>query len=104
MRGRLEDGRVSIALAGSSLATNGSAALVMAGPAQYLVCRSSDRAFSVLTAVCTREGCTHSGFRSGSAGCSCQPSASRALASFAWQFDDGVLSWSVKPAAERGPA
>ena len=105
--GSLGAGRVSVTLAGSPLAANGSAALVQAGSGQYLVYRSGDQAFSVLTAICTHEGCTVSGFQSATFVCPCHGStvstggtvtkgpASRALASFAWQLNDGVLSWGV---------
>jgi cytochrome b6-f complex iron-sulfur subunit len=105
--GTLSGGRVSVTLSGSPLSSNGSAALVQAGSGQYLVYRSGDQAFSVLTAICTHEGCTVSGFQSSSFVCPGHGStystsgsvnrgpASRALASFAWQVSDGVLSWGV---------
>ena len=101
------NGTVSGGLAGSPLATNSTGALVQAGSGQYLVYRSGDQAFSVLTAICTHEGCTVSGFQNTSFVCPCHGStvstggtvvrgpATRALASFAWQLNDGVLSWAV---------
>ena len=107
VNGTLSGGRVSVTLAGSPLATNGSAALVQGGSGQYLVYRSGDQAFSVLTAVCTHEACTVSGFQNTSFVCPCHGStyntggsvvrgpAARALASFSWQLNDGVLSWMV---------
>jgi Rieske Fe-S protein len=105
--GTLSGGRVSVTLAGSPLATNGSAALVRAGASAYLVFRSGDQAFSVLSAVCTHEGCTVSGFQNSTFVCPCHGStfstngsvtrgpASRPLPSFQAQVADGVLSWSV---------
>jgi cytochrome b6-f complex iron-sulfur subunit len=107
MNGTVSGGRVSVTLAGSPLATNSTGALVTAGSGQYLVYRSGDQAFSVLTAICTHEGCTVSGFQSTSFVCPCHGStfstggtvvqgpATRALASFAWQLNDGVLSWAA---------
>ena len=65
---------MSVTLAGSPLATNSSAALVQAGSGQYLVYRSGDQAFSVLTAICTNEGCTVSGFQNTSFVCPCHGS------------------------------
>jgi Rieske Fe-S protein len=107
VNGTVSGGRVSVTLAGSPLATNSSAALVQGGSAQYLVYRSGDQAFSVLTAICTHEGCTVSGFQNTNFVCPCHGStystggavtkgpATRALASFNWQLNDGVLSWAV---------
>ena len=107
VNGTLSGGRVSVTLAGTPLGTNGSAALVQVGSAQYLVYRSGDQAFSVLTAICTHEGCTVSGFQNTTLVCPCHGStystggtvtkgpATRALASFPWQVNDGVLSWAV---------
>jgi len=105
--GTASGGRVSVTLAGTPLATNGSAALIQAGSQQYLVYRSGDQAFSVLTAICTHEGCTVSGFQNTTFVCPCHGStystggtvtkgpATRALASFSWQVNDGILSWAV---------
>jgi len=105
--GTVSGGRVSVTLAGTPLATNGSAALIQSGSQQYLVYRSGDQAFSVLTAICTHEACTVSGFQNTSFVCPCHGStystggtvtrgpATRALASFSWQVNDGVLSWAV---------
>ena len=105
--GSVSGGRVSVTLAGSPLATNGSAALVQAGSSSYLVYRTGDQNFSVLTSTCTHEGCTVSGFQSPNFVCPCHGStygtngavtrgpATRALASFPSQVNDGVLSWAV---------
>lgn len=107
VNGTLSGGRVSVTLAGSPLATNGSAALVQGGSGQYLVYRSGDQAFSVLTAICTHEGCAVSGFQNTTFVCPCHGStystggtvtrgpATRSLASFNWQLNEGVLSWPV---------
>ncbi len=105
--GTLSGGRLAVTLAGTPLASNGSAALVQAASGQYLVYRSGDQAFSVLTAICTHEGCTVSGFQNINFVCPCHGStystggtvtkgpATRGLASFSWQVNDGVLSWAV---------
>jgi len=105
--GSVSGGRVSVTLAGTPLATNGAAALVQAGSSSYLVYRTGDQAFSVLTAICTHEGCTVSGFQSPNFVCPCHGSnystsgavtrgpATRALSSFPSQVADGILSWAV---------
>jgi Rieske Fe-S protein len=105
--GTLSGNRVSVTLAGTPLATNGSAALVTASSRDYLVYRTGDQAFSVLTAICTHEGCTVAGFENSTFVCPCHNSAysttgtvtrgpaTRALAQFQWSVADGVLSWAV---------
>ena len=107
VNGTLSGSRVSVTLAGTPLASNGSAALVTAGARNYLVYRTGDQAFSGLTGVCTHEGCTVSAFENSTFVCPCHNSAfsttgtvtrgpaSRALAQFQWTVADGILSWAV---------
>ena len=68
---------VSVSTSGS-LANPGSAALVQATvgaqPSQFLVFRDSTTAFTVLTAVCTHEGCTVDSFNGQLYTCPCHGS------------------------------
>lgn len=105
--GTLSGGRVSVTVAGTPLATTGSAALVQAGGNRYLAYRSGDQTFSVVSATCTHEACTVSGYQNATYECPCHGAqyntdgavtrgpASRPLTRYTSQFADGVLSWSV---------
>ena len=98
-------GAVSLTVdAGSPLASVGNAALVQAGNQSFLVARTGQSSFNVMTAVCTHEGCTITGFSSGRFVCPCHGSqfntsgqvqegpANRALRTFTAQFTNNVLT------------
>ena len=101
---------VSVSVAGS-LATPGSAALVQATvgsqPNVFLVFRDSATAFTVLTAVCTHEGCTVDSFNGQLYTCPCHGSkyttaggvangpANRNLATFASSLTGTTLTFNV---------
>ena len=103
--GTLTNGGVIIQVGvDSPLATPGGAAQVQAGNATYLVARTGEESFTAVTAVCTHEGCTVSGFSDGIYVCPCHGSryntsgtvvngpAPRPLRQFATTFTDGVLT------------
>ena len=90
--------------ASSPLATVGGAALVQSGAGNFLVSRTAQDTFAALTAVCTHEACTVSGFQSSRYVCPCHGSqystsgavlqgpATRALQQFATRFANNVLT------------
>jgi Rieske Fe-S protein len=93
--------------ANSPLNTVGNAALVQASGRQFLVARTAQDAFVALTATCTHEACTVTGFSGGNYVCPCHGSryntagvvlsgpAPRNLTQFASAFANGVLTVSV---------
>lgn len=99
---------VSVAIAaGSALTSVGSAATVQTSLGTFLLARTGQDTFTALTAVCTHEGCTVSGFASSQFVCPCHGSqystsgavvvgpATRSLQSFATQFANGVLTFTA---------
>jgi cytochrome b6-f complex iron-sulfur subunit len=99
---------VSVPIDSSSpLATVGSAAITQTSLGQFLVARTGQDSFTALTATCTHEGCTVSGFASSRFVCLCHGSqfttsgtvaqgpATRSLQSYATQFASTVLTFSV---------
>ena len=58
----------------SPLATVGGAALVQSTSGMFLVARTAQNAFTALTAICTHEGCTVSGFENQTYVCPCHGS------------------------------
>jgi Rieske Fe-S protein len=92
--------------ASSPLASVGSAALVQASTGNFLVSRSAQDAFAALSAFCTHEGCTVSGFQSPTYVCPCHGSkfnlsggvvqgpAIAPLRAFTARFSNNVLSIS----------
>jgi len=91
----------------SALANIGSAALVQVSNAAYLVAHTAQNTFTALTAVCTHEGCTITGFDSPKYVCPCHGSqysttgavlngpATQSLRQFPTQFVNNVLTFST---------
>ena len=98
---------ITVNVAGTALATVGSAALVQAGSDNFLVTQTGQGSFSAFTAICTHEQCTVTGFQSGVFVCPCHGSqyntngqvqqgpATRALQRFNTQFTNNVLTITV---------
>lgn len=93
--------------AASPLANVGSAALVQTGSGNFLVSRTAQDTFTALTAVCTHEACTITGFQSPTFVCPCHGSefttsgtvargpASAPLRQFTTRFTGTVLTITV---------
>ena len=92
-------------VSGTALGTVGASALVQAGAnSNFLVTRTSDTAFTAVTAVCTHEQCIVTGIQSGTFVCPCHGSqysttgavrqgpATRSLQAFTAQFTNNVLT------------
>ncbi len=91
----------------SPLGSVGGAALVQTSSGNFLVARTSQDGFTALTAICTHQVCTITGFSGQEFVCPCHGSrfgtsgavlngpAPRALRSFATQFTNGVLTISI---------
>lgn len=105
VNGTAGGGLVNVTIdAGSPLATVGGAALVQSSAGNFLVSRPAQDAFVALTAVCTHEQCTVSGFQSARYVCPCHGSqysttgavlqgpATRALQQFGTRFANNVLT------------
>ena|SRR5436190_5073511 len=96
-------GGVSVTVAGSPLASVGSAALVQSSSGVFLVARTGQDTFSALTSTCTHQTCTIIGFTGDAFVCPCHGSrfsttgavqngpANRPLRSFATRFDGTTL-------------
>lgn len=90
--------------ASSPLAAAGSAALVQSPAGSFLVSRGSGSDFTALTAICTHEQCTVTGFQNSRYVCPCHGSqystsgavlqgpAARALQQFQTTFANNVLT------------
>jgi Rieske Fe-S protein len=90
-----------------SLSASGTAALANTSIGSFLIARTGDSSFTVLTATCTHEACTVSGFESSQYVCPCHGSrfttsgavamgpASRSLTSFASTFANGTLAFTA---------
>lgn len=75
MNGTVAGGFVTVPVDGTSpLASVGSAALVRSTSADILVAHTGADAFSALTATCTHEACTITGYRSPTYVCPCHGS------------------------------
>ncbi len=91
----------------SVLATVGAAAIAQTSLGAFLVARTAQDAFTALTATCTHEGCTVTGFSSSQFVCPCHGSqyatsgavvvgpATRSLQQFPTGFANGVLTFTV---------
>jgi len=99
---------VSVTIDGASpLAAVGAAATTQTSLGTFLISRTAQDAFTALTAVCTHESCTISGFASSQFVCPCHGSrfttagavangpATRALQSYPTLFSGGVLTFTV---------
>ncbi|HYM21694.1 MAG TPA: Rieske (2Fe-2S) protein [Vicinamibacterales bacterium] len=93
--------------AASPLNAVGGAALVQASGQSFLVAQTSAGSFTALTAICTHEGCTVTGFQNSQYVCPCHGStystsgqvlqgpAPQSLRSFATRFANTVLTITV---------
>jgi cytochrome b6-f complex iron-sulfur subunit len=99
---------VSVAVDGSSaLNPVGSAVSVQTSLGPFLVAHTAQDTFVALTATCTHEGCTITGFGNNRFVCPCHGSqystsggvvmgpASRSLQAYPTQFANGVLTFTV---------
>lgn len=93
--------------AASALGSVGSAAITQTSLGMFLIARTAQDTFTALTANCTHDRCTVSGYSNGRYVCPCHGSqfstagavsqgpANRALASYTTQFANNVLTFSV---------
>ena len=93
--------------AASPLASVGSAALVQSAIGIFLVTRTAQDSFTAVTATCTHEGCTVTGFENQTFVCPCHGSryttsgivvngpATQPLRQFATQFANNVVTITV---------
>ena len=93
--------------AASPLAQVNNAALVQSALGNFLVTRSTEDSFTAVTATCTHEGCTVTGFENQTYVCPCHGSryttsgtvvngpATQPLRQFANQFANNVLTITV---------
>lgn len=106
--GSIVNGALTLTIdAGSPLSSVGSAALVQASAGTFLVARTGQDSFTALTAVCTHEGCTVTGFQNQAYVCPCHGStfstsgsvvtgpAGSPLRQFATRFANSVLTISI---------
>jgi cytochrome b6-f complex iron-sulfur subunit len=105
LNGSVASGTVTVTIdATSPLASTGSAALVQSSAGNFLVSRTAQDAFTALTAICTHEGCTITGFDTPVYVCPCHGSrystsgtvvmgpANNALRQFTTRFANNVLT------------
>jgi cytochrome b6-f complex iron-sulfur subunit len=108
LNGTVSGGVVSVNIgAGSPLAGAGGTALIQSSAGSFLAARTGQDTFTVLTAVCTHESCTVSGFQNSTYVCPCHGSqynttggvvrgpATRALRQFTSQFANDVLTFNA---------
>jgi len=112
VNGTVTGGLISVQIApGSPLDAVGGMALIQtATQGSFLATRNDATTFSVLTATCTHEGCTVTGFSGTTFVCPCHGSrystsggvvngpATRSLRTFNSQFANGVLTFTEPPA------
>jgi Rieske Fe-S protein len=106
--GAIANGKIALTIDTASALNNvGSAALVTASGQNFLVARTAQATFVALTAICTHEQCTVSGFQNSTYVCPCHGStystsgavllgpAPRALQQFATSFAGTTLTITV---------
>lgn len=106
--GAVVNGSVAVTIdAASPLSAVGSAALLQTNAGDFLVAHSAQGSFSAMTAICTHEACTITGFESQTFVCPCHGSryntsgivltgpAVSSLRRFATQFSNNVLTIAV---------
>lgn len=106
--GSVGSGVVVVTIDSSSpLASVGGAALVQSSAGTFLVARTAQDSFVALTAICTHQGCTITGFQNSNYVCPCHGSqyntsgqvvmgpATIALHQFSTQFANNVLTIST---------
>ena len=93
--------------ASPTLSSVGSAAIAQTSLGSFLVARTAQDAFTALTAICTHEQCTVTGFANSRYVCPCHGSqyttsgavangpATRSLQQFPTTFANGVLTFTV---------
>lgn len=105
INGQVSAGAINVTVdASSPLATVGGAALVQSSSASVLVSRQSQDTFAAVTAICTHEQCTVTGFQNSRYVCPCHGSqytttgavvqgpATRSLQTFGTRFTNNVLT------------
>ena len=105
VNGSASSGAVVVQIESASpLATVGGAAQVRSSGGVFLVARTAQESFTALTATCTHEACTVTGFDSSAFICPCHGSrfntsgrvltgpATSSLRTFATQFSNNVLT------------
>jgi cytochrome b6-f complex iron-sulfur subunit len=107
LNGTVSGGAVMVGVEGAALAPVGGAALVRATVGDFLVAHTAQDSFTALTAICTHEACTITGFRSPTYVCPCHGSqfntagqvlsgpATRSLRTFPTQLTGTLLTITV---------
>lgn len=108
LNGTVMNGAIALTIdAGSPLASVGNAALLQTSSGNFLVARTAQDTFVALTAVCTHEACTITGYQNQMYTCPCHGSqyntngavlrgpAPASLRQFSTQFANGVLTITV---------
>ena len=98
---------ISVSLASGALATVGGLATTQTSLGNFLLARTGDATVTALTATCTHEGCTVTGFSGNQFVCPCHGStfnasgtvvngpANRSLQQFPTQVANGVVTFTV---------
>jgi cytochrome b6-f complex iron-sulfur subunit len=107
INGTVSGGAVMVGVEGAALAPVGGAALVRSTVGDFLVAHTAQDSFTALTAICTHEACTITGFRSPTYVCPCHGSqyntagqvlsgpATRSLRAFPTQLTGSLLTITV---------
>jgi Rieske Fe-S protein len=107
VQGTVSGRTVTIQSAGSALATTGGMATAQTSIGTFLVTRTAASSATVLTAVCTHEGCTITGFSGAQFVCPCHGStftnagsvvkgpANRSLQQFTAQVSGDVITFTA---------
>lgn len=105
--GSVSDRTISVVIAGSPLTSAGSVAFVATSLGPFLVARPSTSSFVALSAICTHQGCTITGFADNEFVCPCHGShfttdgtvatgpAQFSLHQYPTNFDGAVLTFDV---------